>query len=93
MYGDFLLRKANIHQSLGQHTLAIATYREAEDFLAAADRKGVINKDGNEMWTGVIVSLGCLYISTHQLEAGKRCLSRVLASPGLSSASRCCSTW
>jgi len=84
-YGDFLLRKANIHQELGHHTLAVATYREAEEFLAAADRKGLINKDGNEIWIDVVFDLGFLYIHTHQLEAAKRYFSKVLALPGISS--------
>ena len=60
MYGDFLLRTASIHEELGFPTLAIATCREADGFLAAADRKGLVNKDGKESWIHVILDLGFL---------------------------------
>lgn len=68
---------------MGHQTQALATYREAEDFLAAADRKELLTPPSQVIRREAIRELGYLYLETQQLEDAKRFFLRVLFWPGL----------
>jgi len=66
----------------------VATYRQAEEHFAAADRKGLLKPAGHVHWRDANIDVAFVYIATHQLEAANRCLVRVLSWPSLLSLDR-----
>jgi len=82
-YGGILDVKARIHDDSGQPALALATFRQAEEFFAAAERKGLVNAHGHDIWRKMISSAAFAYFSAHQLETAKRYFLRALAMPEL----------
>ena len=78
-FGHILDLKARIHASFGQHTVAIAAFRQADEHLGAAERKGSAVDHGE--WRDIIIHAGTVYLDSHQLEAAKCCFLKVLAWP------------
>ena len=74
-----------IHQILGQHALALATFRKTDELLLAEKEKGWGENEGH---ADMLVEIGVLYLMLHQLEAAKSCFQRVLAKPGLTACDR-----
>lgn len=88
-FADNLHLKAKLHIDLGQQ--AVATLRQADEFLIAADREGgerVRWRDHAEIWWEIVCHEGFLCLQLQQLEAAKRCFLRVMAWPGVSSLER-----
>jgi len=82
-YGAMLDVKIRIYDDLKQPALAIATFLQAEEFFAAAERKGLVNAHGHDIWRKMISSAAFAYFSAHQLETAKRYFLRALAMPEL----------
>jgi tetratricopeptide (TPR) repeat protein len=78
--------KARVNTHLGQHILALAAYREADELFLAQHREGTVSADNQGIWKKVINDMGLTYLSMHQLEAAKRCFQRLLDWPGSPSA-------
>ena len=77
--GYILPMKGQMHQILGQHTLALAAFQEADEILIAEDQKGSKTKNSN---LEVLCEIGYIYLNPNQLEAAKRSFLRILARPG-----------
>ena len=75
--------KARLQEDLGQPALAIATFRQAEEFFVAAERKGLVNAHGHEIRKTMLYSTAEAYLTAHQLEPAKRYYLRALAMPDL----------
>lgn len=86
--GTLLKLKGQIIMEVGQHALALATLREADAFLAEADRKGLLTKSGQSTWAQLVCSLGIYYLPTHQIDAAKQCFLRVINWPRLRNSDR-----
>ena len=86
--GGALYVKARIHNQLGQHNLAVATFQRVDELFIAAERKGELHAFDHECLKEAVSRLGLVYLVTHQLEAAKRCFLRILAWPCLTAAER-----
>lgn len=80
-YRKFLFNKGSIHYDLGQRIAAEATLREADELFVAAERAGSVKARDHIYWRQVVHKLGSIYLCSHNLEAAKRCLLRVLGWP------------
>lgn len=81
-YSIVLSTKAKLHSVLGQHTMAIATLRLADEAFLAMTGKQVVEKVQHEEWRGSILYEGHLLMNSHQVEAAKCCFLKVLSWPG-----------
>ena len=62
--------------------MALAAYREVDEFFIAQHREGSVPADNQGIWKKVINDMGLTYLSMHQLEAAKRCFQNLLVWPG-----------
>ena len=72
-YHLLLAVKADVHNQLGQYRMAEATYLQADEAYAKAERNGVLTAIGHSEWMMSLVQLGSLYLTSQQLESAKRC--------------------
>jgi len=87
-YGAMLDVKFRIYDDLGQPALEVATFLQAEEDFAAAERKGLVNAHGHDIWREMISNAAFAYFSAHQLETAKRYFLRALAMPELDAIGR-----
>lgn len=73
--------KGDTHKQLGQHNAAEATFRQADEAFAMAERNGTLTGQGYNNWLMSLIQLGNLYLSSQQRESAKRCFLRVLDMP------------
>jgi tetratricopeptide (TPR) repeat protein len=73
--------KGDIQTKLGQYKAAEATFRQADEAFAMAERNGTLTGQGYESWMLSLIHLGNLYLNSQQLESAKRCFLRVLDLP------------
>jgi len=73
--------KADLHGSIGEYNMAITLLRQTDELYLAAERNGSIDKLGHDLWANALASLGFYCLESHQLEAAKRCLLRILNWP------------
>lgn len=73
--------KGNMHSSLGQNTLAMDTFWQADEFFIEADRKGLIAAKDMHWWKNTVSELSLIYFASRQLEAAKQCSLRLLSWP------------
>jgi hypothetical protein len=83
VYRQILLDKGRLHYDLGEHTPALAALRQADELYVAAERRGFVSADEQEIWKQVLRTMGNIYLASRQLEAGKACFLKLLAAPRL----------
>lgn len=77
-----------MHIQMGQHVMAVAALREADDLFREAERKGKVNRAGYTTWCKCICNLGHAYLNIHQSEPARRCFLRILVAYDFSKRSR-----
>lgn len=83
MYRQILLEKGRLHYDIGEHTAALAALRLADELYVAAEQKGFVSADEQEIWRLVLRTMGNIYLFSQQREAGKACFLKLLAAPRL----------
>jgi len=81
LHARFLFLKGQIHNELAEVTLAVATFRRADEIFAAAEHNGLLELGENIEWRDLIKNWGDACLRSYQFEAAKGCFLRILAWP------------
>jgi len=87
-YRQILLEIGRLHYDLGEHTPALAALRLADELYMAAERKGFVSADEQEIWKQVLRTSGNIFLASRQLEAAKACFLKQQAAPRLDNIDR-----